>query len=272
MADPEIDVVYVATVHPRHLPDALAAIEAGKHVLVEKPLALNASEARRLKEAARRKGVFLMEAFWSAFLPKFDVIRQLLADGALGRVRTVIADHGEWFPPEHRIMRSELAGGPMLDLGTYPVAFATLALGGPDRVIAIGEDAPSGVNGQASIMFSHPGGAQSVLHTTILSHTPGDAVVSGTDGMLSIPGRFYSPGPFTLTANDLTTRLVFDEPRNHYAQLFHQAIHLVSCVAENRLESPIRTLDDSLVTLEAMDEIRRQLNIVFPQETTGSRR
>ena len=134
MADPKIDVVYVATVHPRHLPDALAAIEAGKHVLVEKPLALNASEARQLKEAARRKGVFLMEAFWSVFLPKFDVIRQLLADGALGSVRTVIADHGEWFPPEHRIMRSELAGGPMLDLGTYPVAFATLVLGRPDRV------------------------------------------------------------------------------------------------------------------------------------------
>jgi predicted dehydrogenase len=271
MADPKIDVVYVATVHPRHLPDALAAIEAGKHVLVEKPLALNATEARRLKEAARRKGVFLMEAFWSAFLPKFDVIRQLLADGALGSVRTVIADHGEWFPPEHRIIRSELAGGPMLDLGTYPVAFATLVLGRPDRVMAIGEKAPSGVNGQASIMFSHPGGAQSVLHTTILSHTPGDAVVSGTDGMLTIPGRFYTPGPFTITANDLTTRLIFDEPRNQYAQLFHQAIHLVSCVADNRLESPVRTLEDSLVTLEAIDEIRRQLNIVFPQETTGAR-
>jgi predicted dehydrogenase len=153
MADPKIDVVYVATVHPRHLPDALAAIEAGKHVLVEKPLALNASEARRLKEAARRKGVFLMEAFWSAFLPKFDVIRQLLADGALGSVRTVIADHGEWFPPEHRIMRSELAGGPMLDLGTYPVAFATQVLGRPDCVMATGEDAPSGVNGQLQSCF-----------------------------------------------------------------------------------------------------------------------
>jgi hypothetical protein len=146
-----------------------------------------------------------------------------------------------------------------------------LVLGRPDRVMAIGEDAPSGVNGQASIMFSHPAGAQSVLHTTILSHTPGDAVVSGTDGMLTIPGRFYTPGPFTVTANDLTTRLIFDEPRNQYAQLFHQAIHLVSCVADNRLESPIRTLEDTLVTLEAMDEIRRQLNIVFPQERTGTR-
>jgi hypothetical protein len=89
--------------------------------------------------------------------------------------------------------------------------------------------------------------------------------------MLTVPGRFYTPGPFTVTANDLNTRLIFDEPRNQYAQLFHQAIHLVSCVADNLLESPIRTLEDSLVTLEVMDEIRRQLNIVFPEETTGAR-
>jgi predicted dehydrogenase len=266
MGDPDVDVVYVATVHPRHLPDALAAIEAGKHVLVEKPLALNAPEARELAQAARRKGVFLMEAYWTAFLPKFDVIRQLLDDGALGSVRTVIADHGEWFGPDHRIMRPELAGGPMLDLGTYPLAFATGVLGRPERIIASGEEAPSGVNGQASILLSYPGGAEAVLHTTILSHTPGDAVVSGTQGMLTIPGRFYTPGPFTVTANDLTTKLVFDEPRNQYVQLFHQAVHLAACIAENKLESPIRTLSDSMATLEVMDEVLRQLGIVFHQE------
>lgn len=269
MGDPDVDVIYVATVHPRHLPDALAAIEAGKHVLVEKPLALNASQAgelAKLAHAARRKGVFLMEAYWTAFLPKFDVIRQLLDDGALGSVRTVIADHGEWFGPDHRIMRPELAGGPMLDLGTYPVAFATAVLDLPERVTASGEDAPSGVNGQASIVLSYPDGAQAVLHTTILSHTPGDAVISGTQGMLTIPGRFYTPGPFTVTANDPTTKLVFDEPRNHDVQLFHQAVHLAACVAENKLESPVRTLGDSLATLEVMDEVRRQLGIVFQQE------
>jgi predicted dehydrogenase len=266
MGDPDVDVVYIATVHPRHRPDALAAIEAGKHVLVEKPLALNASEARELAQAAHRKGVFLMEAYWTAFLPKFDVIRQLLDDGALGSVRTVIADHGEWFGPDHRIMRPELAGGPMLDLGTYPLAFATGVLGRPERIIASGEDAPSGVNGQASMLLSYPGGAEAVLHTTILSHTPGDAVVSGTQGMLTIPSRFYAPGPFTVTANDLTTKLVFDEPRDQYVQLFHQAVHLAECVAKNRLESPTRPLRDTLATLEAMDEVRRQLGVVFPQE------
>ncbi len=266
LADPEIDVVYVSTVHTRHLPDALAAIEAGKHVLVEKPLALNASEGCRLRDAARARGVFLMEAYWADFLPKFDVVRQLLDDGALGDLRTVIADHGEWFGPEHRIMRADLAGGSMLDLGTYPVALATKVLGRPERVVASGEAAPSGVNGQCAMLLSHAGGAQSVLHTSILGHTPGDAVISGTGGMLTIPGRFYTPGPFMLTANDLETRLVFEEERNHYAQLFHQIVHLAACVGEGLAESPVRPLADSLLTLEVMDEARRQLGITFPGE------
>lgn len=272
LADPAIDVVYVATVHNRHLPDALAAIEAGKHVLIEKPLALNAADGRRLRDAARARGLFLMEAYWADFLPKFDVIRQLLADGALGDVRTVIADHGEWFGPEHRIMRADLAGGPMLDLGTYPVALATGVLGRPERVMATGERAPSGVNGQCSMLLSHGGGAQSVLHTSILGHTPGDAVISGTGGMLTIPGRFYTPGPFTLTANDLRTRLVFEEERNHYAQLFHQAVHLAACVGEGLAESPVRSLADSLLTLEVMDEARRQIGATFAGERAAAPR
>jgi Oxidoreductase family, NAD-binding Rossmann fold len=201
---------------PRHLPDALGAIEAGKHVLVEKPLALNASEARQLKEAARRKGVFLMEAFWTAFLPKFDIIRQLLADGALGSVRTVIADHGEWFPPEHRIMRSELVGGPMLDLGIYPVAFATLVLGRPDRVMAIGEDAPSGVNGQLQSCFLIQAGRSpscTPQYSAVRQETPLSPVRMECSPFLA---AFIRRALFTVTANDLTTRLIFDEPRNQY--------------------------------------------------------
>jgi predicted dehydrogenase len=271
LGDPAVDVVYVSTVHPRHLADALAAIEAGKHVLVEKPLALSEPQARRLQDAARAKGVFLMEAYWTDFLPKFDIIRQLLADGAIGSVRTVLADHGEWFAPGHRILRRDLAGGPMLDLGTYPVAFATKILGRPDKVLASGEPVPNGeVNGQASMLLSHRGGAQSVLHTTLLTHTPCEAAIAGTEGMIAIPGSFYAPGPFTVTANDLQTRLAFEEPANRYDQLFHQAVHLAVCVGEGLAESPIRPLEDSCITLAVMDEARRQLGIVFDGEEADS--
>ena len=167
---------------------ALAAIEAGKHVLVEKPLALNAAEARKLAEAALARRVFLMEAYWTDFLPKFDVLRQLLADGVLGEIHTILADHGEHFTPEHRIMRPDMAGGPLLDLGTYPVAFATKILGSAEQVLAIGQVAPTGVNGQASILLSHAGDAQSVLHTTLFSHTPCEAVIAGSLATLAYSG------------------------------------------------------------------------------------
>ena len=266
MADAEIDIVYVATPHNFHLPVAMSAIEAGKHVLVEKPLGLNASEVMQLAAAARRKGVFLMEAYWSDFLPKFDVLRQLLADQVLGSIRTVLADHGEHFGPEHRIMRLDLAGGPLLDLGTYPIAFATRILGRPERILALGEQAPSGVNGQASMLLSHAGGAQSMLHTSILGNTPGNATISGTEGMLTIPGPFYTPGPFILTDNDLRTTLVFEEERNRYTQLSHEAAHVALCIHDGLAESPIRPLSETLLTIETVDAVRQQLGIVFNEE------
>jgi predicted dehydrogenase len=272
VGDPDVDAVYVATPHQHHFPCALAAIEAGKHVLVEKPLALNAAEAQRLAEAALHQSVVLMEAYWTDFLPKFDVLRQLLADGALGEIHTILADHGERFGPEHRIMRADMAGGPLLDLGTYPVAFATKILGPPARVLASGQPAPSGVHGQASILLAHADGAQSVLHTTLFSHTPCQAVVAGSRATLTIPGSFYAPGDFTLTANDNVTRLQHREEPTRYRQLFHEAIHFAYCVGRGSTESPVRPLLDSITTLETLDEVRRQLGIVFDEERADHRR
>src|SRR6478735_7549266 len=115
--DPDVDIVYIATTHPSHRDNAVDALNAGKHVLVEKPLAVDAAGARDIADAAARANCFVGEAMWTKFLPKFDVIRQLLDDGALGEVRTVIADHGEFFTPDHRIWNAELASGPLLDLG-----------------------------------------------------------------------------------------------------------------------------------------------------------
>jgi predicted dehydrogenase len=131
LSDPGVDVAYIATPHNAHHPCALLALDAGKHVLVEKPLAINAAQAGEIADLARRSGLFCMEALWSFFLPKYDVIRQILDDGLLGEVRTVIADNGEYFTPDHRIFRQDLAGGPLLDLGTYPVSLAVAVLASP---------------------------------------------------------------------------------------------------------------------------------------------
>jgi predicted dehydrogenase len=263
--DPEVEVVYVATPHNAHRPCALLAIEAGHHTLVEKPLALNAAEVEELAAAARSSGVFLMEALWTLFLPKFDVLRQVLADGLLGEVRTVLADIGEHFEPEHRIMRAELAGGPLLDLGTYPVALATRVLGPAQRVLASGQPAPSGVNGQASILATHARGAQSVLHTTLFSDTPTAATIAGTEATATIPGPFYQPGDLRVRFWDGTT-LDHREPAAGHSALHFQAAHLAAAVRDGLLESPLRPLAGSLTTIRLIDEVRRQLGVVFAEE------
>ena len=163
-----------------------------------------------------------------------------------------------------------MAGGPLLDLGTYLVALATKILGPPESVLASGQPAPSGVNGQASILLTHADEAQSVLHTTLFSHTPCTAVIAGSLATLTIPGSFYAPGDFTLAANDRATELHFREEANRYEQLFHEAVHFAHCVGQGSTESPIRPVLDSIVTLETIDEVRRQLGIVFNEERAES--
>ncbi len=265
VADPAVDVVYVATPHNYHLAHARLSLEAGKHTVVEKPLALNAAECRDIADLASRQGVFCMEALWTLFLPKFDVIRQLLADGVLGDVHTVLADMGEHFDPAHRILRADLAGGPLLDLGTYPVSFATWVLGAPESVLAVGTPAPTGVNGQTAAILRTPSGQVASLHTTLLDNTPTTAVVAGSQATLAVDGPFYRPGPFTLKGTD-GRELVYDEPRIAHEALYFEAAEVARQIGAGAAESPLRTMADSIATMTVIDEIRRQVGIVFAEE------
>lgn len=265
LADPEVDVVYIATTHPSHRDNAVAALDAGKHVLVEKPLAVDAVGARDIAAAAARNNRFVGEAMWTKFLPKFDVIRQLLDDGALGEIRTVIADHGEFFTPDHRIYDAGLAGGPLLDLGTYTIALAHFVSDGFTSVQAQGQEAKPGLHGQISAILSDAAGNQALLHTTILSDTPTTAAIIGRDATLALDGSFYMPGPFTLTRhrghpNDPGRVLRYDEkPGGHTDGLHFAAVDAARCITEGRTESEIHPLRYAIATLEVADEIRRQI-------------
>jgi predicted dehydrogenase len=271
VADPDIDAVYVATPHPAHHACALLAIEAGKHVLVEKPLALNAIQAQDIADAAARQRVFCLEALWTFFLPKFAAIRAALEDGLIGEPRSVIADHGEHFGPDHRIMRADLAGGPLLDLGIYPVALASAILGPVQTVHAVGGLIPAGVQGQISMTLQHDGGGQSALHTTILSNTPTSATIAGTDGTITIDGPFFTPGPFTVTASSGTVISRYDEPRVGHAALHFQAAELARCVAHGRTESSIRPLAESVRTMGVLDRIRGRIGTVYQSDREPAR-
>ncbi len=264
MADPEVDVVYVATPHHLHLPHALLAIEAGKHVLVEKPVGLDAGEARRIGEAAARAGVFCMEAMWTLFLPKFDVVRQVVADGLLGEVVAAHADMGERFDAPHRITRPELAGGPLLDLGTYAVTFATWTLGAPDEVTAVGTPAPGGTNGQLAIALRTAAGGTASLHTTILADSATTAAVIGSEGRLDLGSRWYLPGPMTLHPRQGPS-LGWAEPKVEHAALHFEAAEVARRVAAGDTGSPLRPWADTVLTLEVMDRVRAAAGIDFAE-------
>src|SRR2546427_3061864 len=181
VADPDVDVVYVATPHPMHHANALLALRAGKPVLVEKAFTMNAAEAEELVAVARAEGLFLMEAMWTRFLPHIAVIRRLIAEGALGDIVTVTADHGQWFAqdPEFRLFAPELGGGALLDLGVYPVSFASLVLGTPDRIWTLIDPAFTGVDGQTAMLFGYASGGQAVLTCTLFAQSPTLRTVDG---------------------------------------------------------------------------------------------
>jgi predicted dehydrogenase len=264
VAAEDVDVVYVATEHTAHLACARLALEGGKHTLVEKPIGLDATQAAEISELAATQGLFCAEALWTFFLPKFDVVRQILDSGVLGDVHTVLADLGEHFGPGHRILRPELAGGPLLDLGTYPVSLATWVLGPPARVQASGQPHPAGVNGQTSAILHDPHGNHAVVHTTLFSDTPTTATIAGTRATLSLPGPFYQPGDLVLTPAGGGTPLIRTEPRSAHDGLHFEAAEVARCIAAGLRETPLRPLSESVVTLRAMDEIRRLCGITFP--------
>lgn len=193
LARPDIDAVYIATPHNHHFPDGMQALKAGKHVLIEKPFALNLGEGRELQAEAARQEKLALEAMWCDYAPKYDVIRQLLEDGALGDLHTLLADHGEYFTRDHRIFNADLAGGPMMDLGSYVTSFALMVGGMPQEIVARGSATAEGLNGQTSMLFSWQNGMQGLLNTTLFSNTPGGAVVAGRQATLTIDGQFYAP-------------------------------------------------------------------------------
>lgn len=269
VADPEVQAVYVASPHSAHHEHALLALQAGKHVLVEKAFTRSAAQARELVAAARAADVTLMEAMWTRFLPRTDVVRQLLEDGVLGELEAVFADHGQALTHVQRLMDPDLAGGAMLDLGIYPVSYAVFVLGLPGRVQAVGDLTDTGVDRQVAIVLDrfadHPA-ARAVLHTTLAARTPTTAAISGSAARVEAGGRaFYAPGPLRLVAADGELTWSGDGEVTDKG-MCHEAAHFASLVAEGRRESPLLPLAETVAIMEILDEIRAQIGVRYPGE------
>lgn len=262
LANPDVDIVYIATTHNNHHEPALLAIEAGKHLLIEKAFTQNAAQAQLIADAARAKGVFVMEAMWARHLPHMYAVRAAIARGEIGDIVTLHADHGQQLTHVPRMMAPELAGGALLDLGVYPISFAHDILGVPDRITAVGTLTDTGVDDQISMIFEYPG-AHASLTTTMLAKTAVIASITGTDGRIDIQGMFYNPNTFTLTRMDGTS-WTYDGRFDNGFQF--QAAEVARLVSQGKTESPRQTLDDSIAVMRIMDEVRAQVGVVYPNE------
>ncbi len=266
--DADVDAVYVSTPHPGHHDAALSAINAGKAVLVEKPFTMTANEASSLIDAARSHGVFLMEAMWARWLPHMVRVRELLASRALGDVRVVIADHNQWFArdPAFRLFDPALGGGALLDLGIYPVSFASMVFGAPTRVTAVSDRAFTGVDATTSVILQYEDGAHSVLTTSLEVAGPNRAVIVGTEARIEIDSVFYAPTTFTLIGRDGMVQERFDQPQAEGRGMQHEAAEVMRCIRAGKLESDVLPLHETLAIMETLDEIRRQIGLVYPGE------
>lgn len=290
LRDPEIDAVYVASPHAQHHELARPVIEAGKPVVIEKAFTLNSAQAIDLLTLAREKNVFVMEAMWSRFLPHYDVIRQAVAQGMIGEVTAIVADHGQYFPfdAEHRLFNPNLGGGALLDLGVYPLAFAHWIAGALDDLHAVGSLTTTGVDdtlavigrGSGAVAGSEQDGPAISVQSTLSARTANHATVVGREGRIDVTERFYSPANFTLTrfaparyGEDETVEFTYEhslpftlEGNVRELGMAFEIAEAARCVSAGELESPKMTWRDTLEVMETMDEIRRQLGVAYPSE------
>jgi predicted dehydrogenase len=265
--DEAVDAVYVATPHPRHETDAVRALEAGKHVLCEKPFALNAVQAGRMVDAARRSGTFLMEAIWSRFLPSYRALADVLGSGRIGTPLHVDADFGFRMPLDrsHRLFDPHLGGGALLDLGIYPLQLCTLVLGPIDRIAAGGVIGETGVDEQVAAVLRHAAGGIGVAKAAVSAPLPCTARIGGTEGWVDLPAFMHCPTSFEVQAFGAAPEVV--ECPFEGDGLEYEIAEVHRCVADGATESPTMPLANTLALAAAMDEIRSQIGLTYPGET-----
>ena len=264
-ADPDVDVIYVAVPHSGHMKSTILCLNAGKAVLCEKPFAINAKQAQAMIETARSKGVFLMEAMWTRFLPVIVKVREWLAEGAIGDVHMVNADFGfgASFNIESRLFDPERGGGALLDVGVYTVAFASMVFGGaPERIVSMAHKCESGVDERAAMIFGYGAGQLAVLITAITTNTAHLSTILGSAGRIDIP-HFWHGTQATLSAGGEEQTVDLPFKGNGYE---YQAIEVMDCLRAGKLESDIIPLDESLAIMQTMDTIRDQWGLKYPME------
>jgi predicted dehydrogenase len=261
VADPDVDVVYVATPHSMHLDNVRIAIEAGKHVLCEKPVTVTVAQAEEMMALARQHGRFLMEAMWTACHPVAIALREDLAAGRFGTPRHLRAELGARFeaPPESRVFDPALGAGATLDVGIYPLTFAYLMLGPAEELTAFGELSPLGYDLDVSMTGRYPGGALATMAASMTSWLSRTASIATDTGRIDVPDSFHHPAYAVFTPVDGEPVRIEGAERVIGRGYGNEIAEVGRCLREGLLESPLVPHDQTLLIMRQMEDVLRQV-------------
>jgi predicted dehydrogenase len=261
----EVDVIYIATPHTGHMEWAIKAMQAGKHVLCEKPLGINAVEVSEMISVAKENKVFLMEALWSRFNPSLKKIKQLISDGHIGDVGYVHADfafYGLDRDLDSRVLNVDLAGGSILDIGIYPIFLAYLILGKPKKIQAVSNFHEKGAEIQTSMIFNYEN-AQAMLYSGLTSNSKMRAEIQGSTGAIFIDPRWHEAQGFVVLKDGVEDRNDLPTVGKGYS---HEIVEVHNCLKDGKLQSERWSHQNSMDLIYLLDEVRRLAGVVFPFE------
>jgi predicted dehydrogenase len=260
-ADDQVDIVYIATPHDSHAELSIKALENGKHVLCEKPMALSYKDAVRMIDASKKYNKFFMEAFWTRFLPSVKEVLEKVNQGIIGDVNYVKADFNFYADEAAggRLFDKNLGGGALYDIGVYPLFLSYILLGIPKEIIAKSVYNKNGIDLQTSMILNYEK-AQAILHASINSESDMKAVIGGTQGHIQLNAPWYVADGYSIVKDNKQEAFNLPNLGKGYA---HEAIECHKCIRNNQIESEFWSHQNSLDLSKILDVIKIQLNLSF---------
>ena len=263
--DPDVDIVYIATPHSHHFEHAKLCIEHGKHVLCEKAFTMNAAQAEELFTLAEKKSVLITEAIWTRYMPSRKVINDLLAEGIIGEVRTLTANLCYRICQNERLIRPELAGGALLDVGIYPLNFALMHFGDDfQNISSTVLMTETGVDGQECITLTYPDGRFAVLTAGMYGESDRHGVFYGSKGYMVVD-NINNPLAIDICGPDHQVMRHIDLPEQ-ITGYEYEVLEMIDCIQKGEKECPSMPHEETLRVLRIMDGLREDWGLVYPQE------
>ncbi|XP_058563258.1 trans-1,2-dihydrobenzene-1,2-diol dehydrogenase [Neofelis nebulosa] len=270
--DPNVEVAYIGTQHPQHKAAVLLCLAAGKAVLCEKPMGVNAAEVREMVAEARSRGLFLMEAIWTRFFPATEALRSTLSQGTLGELRVARAEFGKDLTHINRAVDWAQAGGGLLDIGIYCIQFICMVFGGqkPEKIVAMGRRHETGVDDTVTVLLQYPGGVHGSFTCSITAELSNVNSVSGTKGMAQILSPCWCPTELVVKGEHKEFALPPAPGKEfnftHGVGMTYEAKHVRECLRKGLKESPVIPLAESELLADILEEARKAIGVTFPQD------